>query len=244
MSRAAIAAAVLAVVSITGVAHVAVAQGDQVRIVQAGDGSVYLLKTGTRYAIVTDAIDDDELASYADAGSIGTSQVLAALSAPTASVTDAAARVAPPAEADQLAPPPEAAQSAPPPPAADQPAGAPLTQPQACATQPARAKGSAACSAQPTSAAVTPHFVANRGVAAGGSASISFVSAPGTTCSLQYQPPSGTLSAVGEQTADANGVLTWTFPAGPRAGVGTLVATCGDVSINNTIQIGGSGAVR
>ncbi len=70
-----------------------VAQSAPLRIVQASDGTLYVLKDGARYAIVADAIDDEELAVYEDGGANGTALLLS----PNASVTSAArvAEVAP-----------------------------------------------------------------------------------------------------------------------------------------------------
>src|SRR3954447_20249506 len=80
-------ALVVSVALVGGVAGV-LAQTAPVRIVAAGDGTLYLLKGGSRYAIAVDGIDDDELAIYADAGALGGSELLAALGASTsASVT-------------------------------------------------------------------------------------------------------------------------------------------------------------
>ncbi len=70
-----------------------VAQSAPLRIVQASDGTLYVLKDGARYAIVADVIDDEELAAYEDGGANGTALLLS----PNASVTSAArvAEVAP-----------------------------------------------------------------------------------------------------------------------------------------------------
>src|SRR5205085_1027396 len=65
------------VVGASGVA----AQMAPTRIVQASDGGLYLLKGGVRYAISVDAMEDDELQAYADGGTLGGDDLLAALGA-------------------------------------------------------------------------------------------------------------------------------------------------------------------
>src|SRR5437899_387204 len=77
---------VLAAVGLVAVTHAASAQGEPVRIVQASDGTLYLLRNRAHYAIMSDAIDDDELAIYADGGAIGSSELLSALTAPSPSM--------------------------------------------------------------------------------------------------------------------------------------------------------------
>ena len=250
MNRVVCVAVAVAALGLLGVAHAVFAQSNQVRIVQAGDGTLYLLKNGARYTIAVDAIDDDELAAYPDAGTLGFSQLLAAIS----TGSDPAALAQPAQTGDDQAQPGDTgaatdtgAQPSPPPAAADQQPAAPPTQAQPCQPQPAGAKGSASCpsAGRPASVAATPNFVAARTVATGGTASVSVTSAPGTTCSLQYRPPNATaFSTIGQQTADANGLLTWSVPVGDRAGVSTLIATCGELSTTNTMQIGTAGTGR
>ena len=63
-------------VGLVAVAHAASAQGELAGIVHASDGTLYLLKNGAHYAIVSDAIDDDELAMYADGGAIDSSELV------------------------------------------------------------------------------------------------------------------------------------------------------------------------
>jgi hypothetical protein len=54
----------------------AVAQSAPWRIVQAGDGTLYVPKDGSRFAIVGEPVAEEELATYADGGAIGTSLML------------------------------------------------------------------------------------------------------------------------------------------------------------------------
>jgi hypothetical protein len=204
MNRWGLVAAALAIAALLGVGHAALAQGEPVRIVQSSDGTLYLVKSGARYTIVADNVSDDELATYPDAGAIGSAQLLAALSVP-ADGGDAGVASTPPEQP---------------------PAAPPRT------------------SARPASIAAAPRFQTVSTVAPGGSASVTVLSAPGATCSLRYQPPSGAATVIGQQTADANGSMTWTFGVGNQAGVGTLSATCGEFSSNNSIVIGGGGASR
>ena len=51
----------------------ALAQGVPWRVVQADDGTLYVLQDGARHAIVADPIGDDELNGYTDAGADGVS---------------------------------------------------------------------------------------------------------------------------------------------------------------------------
>ena len=66
------AALVLAAVLVNG----ALAQSNPWRIVQASDGTLYVLSDGTRYAILGEAISDDELNAYVDGGPSGASLLL------------------------------------------------------------------------------------------------------------------------------------------------------------------------
>src|SRR5690242_98191 len=104
MKRASCLLSAIALFGIIGGARAALAQSEPVRIVQASDGTVFLLKDGSRYAIVGDEVSDDEVGAYADAGSISGSELLAALAPSTpraaavvavASADDASARAAP-----------------------------------------------------------------------------------------------------------------------------------------------------
>src|SRR5207237_785963 len=115
---------------------------------------------------------------------------------------------------------------------ADQASGSQVSQPQACQAQPAGAKSLASCSSgRPASVLATPMFLAARPVQGGGTASVSVHASPGTTCSLQYRAPNaGAWASIGQQTAGADGLMTWTFPAGNQTGVGNLQATCGELS--------------
>src|SRR5438477_12009661 len=124
----------LALVVLIGGGNVALAQSDPEHVVQASDGTLFLLKDGSRYVIVADAISDDDVAAYADGGQISGSELLSALTlgtppaaaagsaatetASAAGATDVgtAADSAPPVTADQ--------QTTPPPATADQPSAA------------------------------------------------------------------------------------------------------------------------
>ena len=198
------------------VVQLAMAQGEPPRIVQGSDGTLYLLKNGARSVIAVDSIGDDELSGFADAGTIDGADLVTALTsvqaAPTQVVIEAPAQ--PPTNAAQ--PPSNAAPTAP-----------------ACRAQPVGAKSSASCAGSPT-----PQFLSVRGAGPGGTASVSVNATPGTVCSLKYQPPAGGAAVTpGDQTADANGIATWTFGVGSQAGQGTLVAACGQASVNSTIQV-------
>jgi len=234
---------VLAAVGLVAVAHAASAQGEPVRIVQTSDGTLYLLKNSAHYAIVSDAIDDEELAMYADGGAIGGSELLSALTAPSPSTALAGPAAVGDTAQTGVSESTAAAQATPAGQPEQQVVSAPA-QPQACPSPRVGAK-QPACGAPLTSAPVSPHFLPARGpTTAGGTASVSFQAAPATVCSLNYQPPSGSLSSVGDQTADANGVMTWTFPTGNQSGTGSLQAVCGDVSASGSIQIAPSGGAR
>src|SRR5438477_1575977 len=73
----------LALVVLIGGGNVALAQSDLERVVQASDGTLFLLKDGSRYVIVADAISDDDVAAYADGGQISGSELLSALTLST-----------------------------------------------------------------------------------------------------------------------------------------------------------------
>lgn len=62
------------------------AQSAPPRIVQASDGTLYLLEDGARFTLVGDTIGDDELAQYSDGGPAG-SAVLLGMLAPAANGT-------------------------------------------------------------------------------------------------------------------------------------------------------------
>src|SRR5437764_14609770 len=73
----------LALVVVIGGGTVALAQSDPERVVQASDGTLFLLKNGSRYIIVADAISDDDVAAYADGGQISGSELLSAFTLST-----------------------------------------------------------------------------------------------------------------------------------------------------------------
>jgi micrococcal nuclease len=76
------------------------------------------------------------------------------------------------------------------------------------------------------------------------------VQAPaGATCSIAYRTPAGTASTaagLGEQTVPSTGVVTWTFMIGSstQPGIGSISVTCGNATINTTLQIGSGGLSR
>src|SRR5712691_6857113 len=79
-----------------GLASGVMAQGTAWRIVHGPDGTAYLLKDGARYAIVGDAIGDDELAAYAEGEAIGSEVLLSAI-APSAQAPGAQVEIQHPA---------------------------------------------------------------------------------------------------------------------------------------------------
>src|SRR5438552_17791703 len=93
MNRTPLLLTALALVVVIDGGNAALAQSDPVRVVQASDGTLFLLKGVSRYAIVADAISDDDVAAYADGGQISGSELLAALtlSTPPAAAAGSAA---------------------------------------------------------------------------------------------------------------------------------------------------------
>jgi hypothetical protein len=65
--------------------------------------------------------------------------------------------------------------------------------------------------------------------------------APGRSCRLAYNNPSGTASqepGLGTQTAGDDGQITWTWQISPnvKAGTGTAYVTCGAKQLPIAIQ--------
>src|SRR4051794_20322063 len=75
-----------------GAAGGVAAQGVPIRIVQGSDGTLYVLKSGARFAIVSDSIEDDELEAYADGGTLGSADLLAAIGLSTGPAAASEAR--------------------------------------------------------------------------------------------------------------------------------------------------------
>jgi hypothetical protein len=151
----------------------AAAQGVPGRIVQASDGTLYLLKDGARYAIVTEPIGDEELDAYADGGAVDAAQLPNAL-APAAPTVPAAAvempgAVVPRAERAAAAPPAEPGATVP---------GARKTD----------ATGTGAPPAAPRAPA-TPYFVTVQGANPGRTASVTVQTAAGGSCALTFLAP-------------------------------------------------------
>lgn len=201
------------------------------RIVQGSDGSLYLLQGGGRYAIAIDGIGDEELAGYEDAGTLGSAELVALLAAgrqPTA------VRQQPPApEQAAPAPPTEAEQ---PPQEGGEAGGIP-------------ARGGSQQTPTPREQLQGPRFTSVQGAQPGGTAMVSVQAPAGATCSIAYRTPAGaasTADGLGQQTVPANGTATWSFMIGSNTqpGIGSITVTCGNTTINTTIQIGSGGLTR
>jgi hypothetical protein len=81
------------------------------------------------------------------------------------------------------------------------------------------------------------------GAPPGGRASVAVQTTPGASCSMSYRTPSGTSSTaqgLTPRSADANGMVSWSWSIGPstRPGTGTVTVTCNGASANSPIQIG------
>jgi hypothetical protein len=77
----------------------------------------------------------------------------------------------------------------------------------------------------------------------GGRASATVQTAPGASCSISYRTPAGTSSTaqgLATRSADANGMVSWSWSIGPttRPGTGTVTVTCNGASTSSPIQIG------
>jgi hypothetical protein len=225
-----------------GLASGVLAQGTAWRIVHSPDGTVYLLKDGAKYAIVGDAIDDDELAAYAEGDPIGGALLLNAIGpstqAPRADV------VIQPAAVDAGAQP--AAEAPPAPPAVDAPPDAADPNAQ---TAPSRAapvgKGKpSAGGPSPTQTATDLQFLSVQGNTPGQSVTVTVQSHEGASCSIEYVTPTRTRSTaagLGPQTVGPPGTVTWSFvlDAAIKTGNGTVMVTCDRASISRTIALGG-----
>jgi hypothetical protein len=235
----------------------ALAQSAPGRIVQASDGTLYLLRDGARQAIVPETIDDDELASYADGGEISGALLLSsgAATGPAPSAQnsgDAAAEAAPQttsqdaqeapaAQSEPAAQPGPAARAAPAP-------AAPAAQ-TACVAQPTRAKASCPAPAAP-GVPNGPRFTTIQGNAPGRQASVTVQATAGAACALGYVTADGRRGAVdlaaSQQTANSSGVVTWSFLVDPAAkpGTGSVNVSCGGVNISAPFPIADPGLRR
>jgi len=94
----------------------ALAQSAPWRIVQASDGTIYVLAGGSRFAIVPEPISDDDLQGYTDGGPSGVAVLLGSSPSPPADAAPAppaAPDLAPAMSAPPAAPPVMSAPSAP-----------------------------------------------------------------------------------------------------------------------------------
>jgi hypothetical protein len=85
-------------------------------------------------------------------------------------------------------------------------------------------------------------FVTVRGASPGGNASVTIHAEPGATCSIIYTTPAGTksnASGLSSKTADAQGVVSWTWLIGPntKPGTGTITVECNGKSASTDIVI-------
>ena len=223
----------------------AAAQGSAWRIVQSADGTLYLLAGGTRYAIVGDPIDDDELAEYADGDATGTAMLLNVLR--PASPPPVAERPAPAPEEVQANPPAEAPAAPVPPAAPAPPAAAPAGAAKTDATGAVPSRGqpplpAAPAPAQPSAAEL--QFVSVVGNTPGQPVTVRIQAPAGSACSIEYLTPTrvrSTVAGLDPQTVDASRMVSWTFVLDPaiRSGSGTLTVTCGGASISRPIVLGG-----
>jgi hypothetical protein len=190
---------------------VAVAQGAPGRIVQASDGTLYLLKDGVRYAIVGEPVEDDELSAYAEGDAIGAGLLLNGLAAP------APAPTAP--ETAVVAPPPAA-------PPASEPADK------------TSATGTRVRNPEPPTQPAALQFGSVQG-SPGGTGAVTVRAEPGQSCTLVFSaagPRRAAGSTIGQQTVGSNGTAAWSFPIDPAGG--TVAVTCGAVTINSPIGTG------
>jgi hypothetical protein len=86
-------------------------------------------------------------------------------------------------------------------------------------------------------------FVSVQGGRPGQRASVTVSTAPGAQCSLDYQTPAGTSSTaqgLGPKSADATGMVSWTWLIGgnTRPGTGSVSVACGGTRATSPIQIG------
>ena len=213
---------VLVLLTLLGSAAVSLAQSAPWRVVQASDGTLYLLKDGVRYAIVGDAIDDEELEAYADGGATGASLLLNL--APVALPPQIEAAPAPPEEA------------------------APADQPETRGGAPAgTAKSTAGGQAPPPQPAPAAglQFLRVQGGSPGGPASVTVQAAPGATCTLSFDSSTAarriTSVNLGPQSVGPSGTATWTWTIDGATVPGShrVTLSCGGATISSPIQIGG-----
>jgi hypothetical protein len=119
---------------------------------------------------------------------------------------------------------------------------APTTQPAVAdaATAPSLSSPANPAPAAQPAAAVT--FVSVTGGYPGGYASVTIQATPGANCSISYTTPSGRASVavgLGDQTADADGKVTWSWKIGNRTkpGTGRVMVTCNGQSATSDITI-------
>jgi hypothetical protein len=81
------------------------------------------------------------------------------------------------------------------------------------------------------------------GAPPGGRAGVAVQTTPGASCSISYRTPAGTSSTaqgLTSRSADANGMVSWSWSIGPttRPGTGTVTVSCNGTSASSPIQIG------
>jgi hypothetical protein len=97
--------------------------------------------------------------------------------------------------------------------------------------------------ALPPTTIAAPQFISVQGNSPGRTASVTVQAAAAATCSLAYTTPAGTRSTaagLGAKSADASGLITWSFLIGgaTQRGVGTISVTCPAGTITSAITIG------
>jgi hypothetical protein len=85
-----------------------------------------------------------------------------------------------------------------------------------------------------------------KGVTPGQVANVMVQTAASTTCSLKFVGPDNTESSaegLGSKTTDTQGRANWEWKVDPQTptGIGTVTATCDDVSVWVPMRIGGVG---
>jgi hypothetical protein len=192
-------------------ASTGLAQSAPWRIVQASDGTLYVLKDTTRYALFVDPIADSELATYVDGGTTGITALLGSTPAPQSDTA-----LAPPTSDTALAPPTSDSSLAAPRSDALPSAPQPGSDPQFIAVQ-----------------GTTPGRAASVTVQAppGQNCSIRYTTPSGTASTAHGLSP---------QTVPASGTLTWSFLIGAAThrGTGDVTVTCNGATISSPISIG------
>jgi hypothetical protein len=121
----------------------------------------------------------------------------------------------------------------------DAPTSTVVSEPEPTAS-PADAPGATETRAEPASESII--IVEVVGAPAGGEASLTVAVAPGTTCAIAYNTPSGTSSeaaGLSDATAGADGQITWRWSIGPATnpGEGRVTVTCGAEQVTTPITI-------